>query len=50
MAENVHRFNKSAIHELNGNEQTRREPTKDFVFLMTCLIILLVLLYVQIAW
>jgi hypothetical protein len=50
MAENTHRFGMSAIDELNGHRWARREPKKNFALLMSGLIILLVLLYVQIVW
>jgi len=49
MAKNINRFGESAIDELNGRRRARRVPTKNFALLMTGLIILLVLLYVQIV-
>jgi hypothetical protein len=50
MAEGEHRFGASAIDELNGRRSAQRKPTKNFAWLMTGLMILLVLLYVQIIW
>jgi hypothetical protein len=50
MPENVHRFGDSAVDELNGHRSARRERTRNFALLMTGLIILLVLLYLQIVW
>jgi hypothetical protein len=50
MAEGEHRFGASAIDELNGRRSAQRTPTKNIAWLMTGLIVLLVLLYVQIIW
>jgi hypothetical protein len=50
MAEGEHRFGASAIDELNGRRSARRKPIKNFSLLMTGLVILLALLYVQIIW
>jgi hypothetical protein len=49
MAQNLYRFGQSAIDELNGR-RARHGATKDFALLMSCIIIVLLLLYVQIVW
>jgi hypothetical protein len=50
MAESMNRFGEFAVDELNGHREARPERTRDFALLMTGLIVLLVLLYVQIVW